>query len=135
MLGTAAGIAHLVAVVGLVRARAWAPDAVTYLAMAGIGVAVFALLMIARAGEAILGAGDAYGHRLLRLDDRDLARRHALRAQGLRPADGRDGAPPAPDLRRPILMPLRGSPAGGVGTSVPTSSSPCHDRTSVRCRS
>ena len=59
ILGTAAGIGHLVAAVGLVRARAWAPNFVAYLAAAGIGTAVFALLMIARANEAILGAADA----------------------------------------------------------------------------
>ena len=59
ILGTAAGIAHFVAVVGLIRARAWAPDLVSYLAAAGIGVSVFALLMIGRAGEAVLGAADA----------------------------------------------------------------------------
>lgn len=59
ILGTAAGIAHLVATYGLVRARSWAPTLVGYLAAAGIGTSVFALLMIARANEAILGAGDA----------------------------------------------------------------------------
>lgn len=59
ILGTAAGIAHFVAVAGLVRARDWAPDLVSYLAAGGIGVSVFALLMIARAGEAVLGAADA----------------------------------------------------------------------------
>jgi hypothetical protein len=59
ILGTAAGIGHLVAVVGLIRARDWAPDLVTYLAAAGVGVAVFAMLMIGRAGEAVLGATDA----------------------------------------------------------------------------
>ena len=59
ILGVAAGIAHLVAVVGLVRARTWARNLVLYLAGAGIGVSVFSILMIARAGESILGAGDA----------------------------------------------------------------------------
>lgn len=59
ILGSAAGIAHLVAAVGLVRARSWAPNLVGYLAAAGIGTAVFALLMIVRANEAILGAADA----------------------------------------------------------------------------
>ena len=58
-IGTVAGIAHLVAAVGLVRARDWAPTLVGYLAGAGIGTAVFAVLMIARANEAILGAADA----------------------------------------------------------------------------
>lgn len=57
ILGLAAGIAHLVAVVGLVRARAWARPLVAYLAAGGIGVAVFALLMTWRAGESVLGAG------------------------------------------------------------------------------
>ena len=59
ILGTAAGIAHLVAAFGLVRARDWAPTLVGYLSAAGIGTAFFALLMIARANEAILGAADA----------------------------------------------------------------------------
>jgi hypothetical protein len=58
ILGVAAGIAHLVAVVGLIRARTWARNLVLYLAGAGIGVSAFAILMIARAGEPILGAGD-----------------------------------------------------------------------------
>jgi hypothetical protein len=59
ILGVAAGIAHLVAVVGLIRARPWARNLVLYLAGAGIGISVFSILMIARAGESILGAGDA----------------------------------------------------------------------------
>jgi hypothetical protein len=48
-LSVTAGILHLVAVVGLIRARRWARDLVGYLAAAGIGVAVFALLMVTRA--------------------------------------------------------------------------------------
>ncbi len=48
-LSVAAGILHLVAVVGLIRARRWARDLVGYLATAGIGVTVFALLMVTRA--------------------------------------------------------------------------------------
>lgn len=52
----AAGIAHLVAVVGLVRARTWARSLVGYLAAAGIGAATFAILMNWRAEEAVLGA-------------------------------------------------------------------------------
>jgi hypothetical protein len=48
-LSVAAGIAHLVAVVGLIRARRWARDLVGYLAAAGVGVTVFALLMVTRA--------------------------------------------------------------------------------------
>lgn len=52
----AAGIAHLVAVVGLVLARTWARPLVGYLAAVGIGAAVFAVLMNWRAEEAVLGA-------------------------------------------------------------------------------
>jgi hypothetical protein len=59
ILGVAAGIAHLVAAVGLIRARSWGRDLVLYLAGIGIGVSVFSVLLIARAGESILGAGDA----------------------------------------------------------------------------
>lgn len=44
-----AGVLHLVAVVGLVRARRWARDLVGYLAAAGIAATVFALLMVTRA--------------------------------------------------------------------------------------
>lgn len=42
---TAFGIAHMVAVVGLLRRRSWAPSLVGYLAATGIGVASFAALV------------------------------------------------------------------------------------------
>lgn len=58
-IAIAAGLAHFVAVAGLIRGRAWSGRLVGYLAAGGIGVSVFANLMIARAGEPILGAGDA----------------------------------------------------------------------------
>jgi hypothetical protein len=48
-LSVTAGILHLVAVVGLIRARRWARDLVGYLAAAGIGAAAFGLLMVTRA--------------------------------------------------------------------------------------
>lgn len=54
----AAGIAQLVAVVGLVRARTWARSTVLYVAAGGIGAMTFAMLLITRAGEPILGAAD-----------------------------------------------------------------------------
>ncbi len=57
--GIAAGIAHLVAVYGLVRGREWSGTLVAYLSAAGIGASVFAVLLIARAGESVLGAADA----------------------------------------------------------------------------
>jgi multisubunit Na+/H+ antiporter MnhF subunit len=57
--GIAAGIAHLVAVYGLIRGRAWSGRLVAYLAAAGIGASVFAILLITRAGESVLGASSA----------------------------------------------------------------------------
>jgi hypothetical protein len=47
MLGTVAGVTHLVAVVGLIRGRRWAASLVGYLAAAGIAVAGFAALLVA----------------------------------------------------------------------------------------
>jgi hypothetical protein len=58
-LTVAAGIAHLVAAVGLVRARRWAASLTGYLAAAGVAASVFAILMIARAEVDILGASGA----------------------------------------------------------------------------
>jgi hypothetical protein len=58
MLGTAAGIAHLVAVVGLIRGRRWAASLVGYLATAGIAVAGFGALL-AVTGMSIFGADRA----------------------------------------------------------------------------
>jgi hypothetical protein len=59
IVAIAAGLAHLVAVYGLIRGRRWSGPLVAYLAAGGIGVSVFAILMIARAGESIVGASDA----------------------------------------------------------------------------
>ena len=56
--GLAAGIVQLAAVIGLVRARRWARSAVAYTAAGGIGTAAFALLLLTRAGEPVLGAAD-----------------------------------------------------------------------------
>lgn len=58
MLGIAAGIAHLVAVVGLIRGRRWAASLVGYLATAGIAVAGFGALL-AVTGMSIFGADRA----------------------------------------------------------------------------
>lgn len=57
--GVAAGIAHLVAVYGLIRGRAWSGRLVAYLAAGGIAASTFAILLITRAGESVLGASDA----------------------------------------------------------------------------
>jgi hypothetical protein len=59
IIGIAAGLAHFVAVYGLIRGRRWSGSLVAYLAAAGIGASVFAILMIGRAGESVLGASDA----------------------------------------------------------------------------
>ena len=59
IIGIAAGLAHFVAVYGLIRGRRWSGSLVAYLAAAGIGASVFAVLLIARAGESVLGAADA----------------------------------------------------------------------------
>lgn len=55
ILGTAAGIAHLVAVVGLIRGRSWAAETVAYLSAAGIAVAGVGLLFSA-VGVPVFGA-------------------------------------------------------------------------------
>jgi hypothetical protein len=59
IVAIAAGIAHLVAVYGLIRGRRWSGSLVAYLAAGGIGASVFAILLITRAGESVMGAGDA----------------------------------------------------------------------------
>jgi len=58
-LTVAAGIAHLVAAVGLVRARPWAARLTAYLAGAGIGASAFAILLITRAELDVFGAAGA----------------------------------------------------------------------------
>jgi len=58
-LTLAIGIGHFVAVVGLIRAKRWAASLVAYLAAAGIGASVFAVLLVTRAELDVLGAGGA----------------------------------------------------------------------------
>jgi len=58
-LTIAAGIAHLVAAAGLVRARPWAAALTGYLAAAGVAASTFAILMVARAELDIFGATGA----------------------------------------------------------------------------
>lgn len=47
LLGTVAGVAHLVAAVGLIRGKRWSAELVGYLAAAGIGVAMIVALLTA----------------------------------------------------------------------------------------
>ena len=58
MLGIVAGIAHLIAVVGLIRGRRWAASLVGYLATAGIALAAFGALLAAT-GMSIFSADRA----------------------------------------------------------------------------
>ena len=58
ILGIAAGIAHFVAVVGLIRGRRWAASLVGYLATAGIALAGFGALLAAT-GMSIFAADRA----------------------------------------------------------------------------
>jgi hypothetical protein len=58
IVGIAAGIAHLVAVVGLIRGRRWAASLVGYLSTSGIAVAGFGALLAAT-GMSIFGADRA----------------------------------------------------------------------------
>ena len=58
ILGTIAGIASFVSVVGLIRGRRWAASLVGYLATAAIGVAAFGALLAAT-GVAIFGSDRA----------------------------------------------------------------------------
>jgi hypothetical protein len=55
ILGTIVGIAHFVAVVGLIRGRRWSASLVGYVATAGITISVFGAL-VAVTGLSIFGA-------------------------------------------------------------------------------
>ena len=58
LLGITAGLAHFVAVVGLVRGRRWSATLVGYLATTGIALAAFGALL-AGTGHEVFGAGHA----------------------------------------------------------------------------
>ena len=58
ILGLTAGLAHLIAVVGLIRGRRWSAKLVGYLATAGIALAAFGAL-VAGTGHDVFGAGHA----------------------------------------------------------------------------
>lgn len=103
MLGTTAGIAHLVAVVGLVRGRRWAAALVGYLATAGIAVAGFGALLAAT-GLAIFGAdrATAFGFFVWMIGTWLVAARFAVKPFTFTPQAHRvmaSVAKPAPDAR------------------------------------
>jgi hypothetical protein len=80
ILAGGAGIAHIAAVVGLIRGRAWSGALVGYLAAAGIAVAAFGALAAAT-GLEILGAanGTAVGFYIWMIGSWLVATRYALR--------------------------------------------------------
>ena len=125
ILAGGAGIGHLVAVVGLIRGRAWSGALVGYLAAAGIAVAGFGALA-AVTGLDIFGAqpGNAVGFFVWMIGSWLVATRFALKAfTYTRPAPRqarRRVERPAPDarpltglrkVRRPALLQPAARPA------------------------
>jgi hypothetical protein len=131
MLGTAAGIAHLVAVVGLIRGRRWAASLVGYLATAGIAVAGFGALL-AVTGMSIFGADRAttFGFFAWMIAWWLIAARYALKPFTFTPQAHRVMAPVAKPRRRGRLR--RAARRGACSAGRPTSSGLRHDRTFAR---
>ena len=103
ILGTTLGIAHLVAVVGLVRGRRWAASLVGYVATAGIAMSVFGTLVSAT-GLSIFGAdrGTSVGFFVWLIATYGIAARFAFKPFTFTPQAHRVMAPvakPAPDAR------------------------------------
>ena len=134
ILAGGAGIGHLVAVVGLIRGRAWSGALVGYLAAAGIAVAGFGTPR-GRHGAGHLRRAAGQRGRVLRLDDRFVARGHPVRAQGLHlhptgpasgPAPRRATRAGRPSADRPAQGPPAGAPPAGCppGSPGPTAADP-----------
>ena len=103
ILGTIAGIAHFVAVVGLIRGRRWAASLVGYVATAGIALAVFGALLAATRVE-IFGADrpTSLGFFLWMIGTWLIAARFAVKPFSFEPQAHRVMVPvakPAPDAR------------------------------------
>jgi len=103
ILGTTLGIAHFVAVVGLVRGRRWAASLVGYVATAGIAMSVFGTLVSAT-GLSIFGAdrGTSVGFFVWLIATYGIAARFAFKPFTFTPQAHRVMAPvakPAPDAR------------------------------------
>ena len=103
ILGTVAGIAHFVAIAGLVRGRRWGATIVGYLAAAGIAAAAFGALL-AVTGHAIFGAesGTAFGFFAWLIGSWAVASRFAFKPFTFTPHAHRVVAPvskPLPDAR------------------------------------
>ena len=103
ILGTSVGIAHFVAVVGLIRGRRWSASLVGYVATIGIGISVFGAL-VAATGLSIFGAERAtsVGFFLWMIGTYLVAARFALKPFSFTPQAHRVTvavAKPAPDAR------------------------------------
>ncbi len=130
ILAGGAGIAHIAAVVGLIRGRAWGGSLVGYLAAAGIAVAGFGALAAAT-GLEIFGSerGTAVGFFLWMIGSWLVATRFALKAFTYpRPAPRharRLVERPAPDARphtglRKVRRPALGRPTARPARALPT---------------
>ena len=103
ILGTSVGIAHFVAVVGLIRGRRWSASLVGYVATIGIGISVFGAL-VAATGLSIFGAERAtsVGFFLWMIGTYLVAARFAFKPFSFTPQAHRVTVPvakPAPDAR------------------------------------
>jgi len=103
ILGTTVGIAHFVAVVGLIRGRRWSASLVGYVATIGIGISVFGAL-VAATGLSIFGAERAtsVGFFLWMIGTYLVAARFAFKPFSFTPQAHRVTVPaakPAPDAR------------------------------------
>jgi hypothetical protein len=103
ILGATAGLAHLVAVAGLIRGRRWGAALVGYLTAAGIGMASFGTLLAAT-GHPIFGAesGTALGFFIWMNGSWAIAGRFAFKPFTFTPHAHRTTvrvARPAPDAR------------------------------------
>jgi hypothetical protein len=116
-----AGIAHVAAVVGLIRGRAWSGALVGYLAAAGIAVAAFGALAAAT-GLEILGAenGTAVGSFIWMVGSWLVATRYALRPFTYTRPMPRQPRPrverPAPDARPQMGLRKLRRPAEAAST-------------------
>ena len=96
LLGIGFGVAHLVAIYGVLRRRAWAVSLALYLLGIGLGLVAFASLLLLRAGVDLLAPAGAEstaqarpGVRAVRLAGRLVDRRRAVLMRGMAPPERR----------------------------------------------
>lgn len=103
ILGVSAGIAHFVAIAGLIRGRRWGATLVGYLAAVGIGISTFGAL-VALTGVDIFGASTAtaFGFFAWMIGTWAIGARYALKPFSYTPQARRVStavARPAPEVR------------------------------------